>query len=145
MFLDASAIVAILAQEEDADYLLAKIEHGTAGRFYSALSAYEAIVSLARILTNLSAGPTAPIQAATIEHTHQMVLDFLAVVAAKEVPISGTILNGAIDATRTYGKLAGSPARLNLGDCFAYACAKGCDIPILFKGNDFPHTDMELA
>ncbi|WP_292019124.1 type II toxin-antitoxin system VapC family toxin [Mesorhizobium sp.] len=32
-----------------------------------------------------------------------------------------------------------------MGDCFAYACAKLYDIPLLFKGNDFVHTDIEVA
>jgi ribonuclease VapC len=145
MFLDASAIVAILAQEDDADGLLAKIEDRAGGRFYSALSAYEAIVSLARIITNLADGPNTPIQTATLEHTHRRVLDFFAVIGAKEIPISGTTLSRAVDATRTYGKLVGSPARLNLADCFAYACAKENGIPMLFKGSDFPQTDMERA
>jgi ribonuclease VapC len=36
-------------------------------------------------------------------------------------------------------------ARLNYGDCFAYALAKRCGEPLLFKGNDFSHTDIEPA
>jgi ribonuclease VapC len=39
----------------------------------------------------------------------------------------------------------GSPARLNLGDCFAYALAKLKRAPLLCKGNDFPATDADLA
>jgi ribonuclease VapC len=37
------------------------------------------------------------------------------------------------------------PARLNFGDCFAYALAKRCGEPLLFKGNDFSRTDVEPA
>ena len=37
------------------------------------------------------------------------------------------------------------PARLNYGDCFAYALAKRYDEPLLFKGNDFSQTDIEPA
>ena len=48
-------------------------------------------------------------------------------------------------AYRTYGRDSGSPARLNLGDCFAYALAKAASEPLLFKGEDFPHTDIEPA
>ena len=40
---------------------------------------------------------------------------------------------------------SGSPARLNLGDCFAYALAKVTGEPLLFKGEDFGHTDVEQA
>jgi len=43
-----------------------------------------------------------------------------------------------------YGK-GRHPARLNYGDCFAYALAKETGQPLLFKGNDFAHTDIEPA
>lgn len=36
-------------------------------------------------------------------------------------------------------------AQLNFGDCFAYALAKAVDEPLLFKGNDFKHTDVGQA
>ena len=36
----------------------------------------------------------------------------------------------------------GHPARLNMGDCFAYACAKRLDAPLLYKGDDFARTDL---
>jgi ribonuclease VapC len=32
-----------------------------------------------------------------------------------------------------------------MGDCFAYACARSLDLPLLFKGDDFPHTDIAVA
>ena len=38
-----------------------------------------------------------------------------------------------------------APAALNMGDCFAYACASELDVPLLFKGNDFPQTDIAVA
>jgi ribonuclease VapC len=44
-----------------------------------------------------------------------------------------------------YGKGSGHPAQLNFGDLFAYALAKSRDIPLLFKGNDFAHTDIMSA
>jgi ribonuclease VapC len=37
------------------------------------------------------------------------------------------------------------PAGLNFGDCFAYALAKERDLPLLFKGDDFPQTDLRPA
>ena len=37
------------------------------------------------------------------------------------------------------------PARLNFGDCFAYACARHFGEPLMFKGADFPQTDIEAA
>ena len=41
-----------------------------------------------------------------------------------------------------YGRGRGHPARLNFGDCFAYALAKAFDEPLLFVGQDFVHTDV---
>jgi ribonuclease VapC len=40
------------------------------------------------------------------------------------------------------GKGSGHPARRNLGDCFAYALVKANSEPLLFKGDDFIHTDI---
>lgn len=46
------------------------------------------------------------------------------------------------EAYRDFGKGSGHPTQLNVGDCFAYALAKVMDEPLLFKGNDFSHTDI---
>jgi ribonuclease VapC len=48
----------------------------------------------------------------------------------------------AREAYRRFGKGSGHPARLNFGDCFAYALAKDLDEPLLFIGQDFIHTDI---
>ena len=48
-------------------------------------------------------------------------------------------------AYRDFGKGSGHPAQLNLGDCFAYALAKALREPLLFKGDDFHHTDVTTA
>ena len=48
-------------------------------------------------------------------------------------------------AYRDFGKGSGHPARLNFGDCFAYALAKASGEPLLFKGDDFIHTDITPA
>jgi ribonuclease VapC len=45
-------------------------------------------------------------------------------------------------AYRDFGKDSGHPAQLNFGDCFAYALAKVSGEPLLFKGDDFSHTDV---
>lgn len=50
----------------------------------------------------------------------------------------------AIDAFDRYGK-SRHPAALNFGDCFAYACARHAGVPLLYKGDDFPQTDIETA
>jgi ribonuclease VapC len=48
-------------------------------------------------------------------------------------------------AYRDYGRGSGHPAGLNFGDCFAYALARERAEPLLFKGDDFGHTDIEPA
>ena len=51
----------------------------------------------------------------------------------------------AREAYRDFGKGSGHPAKLNFGDCFAYALAKTTGEPLLFKGDDFIHTDVISA
>ena len=51
----------------------------------------------------------------------------------------------ARQAYRDFGKGSGHPAQLNFGDCFAYALAKDSGEPLLFKGQDFVHTDIRSA
>jgi len=48
-------------------------------------------------------------------------------------------------AYREFGRGSGHPARLNFGDCFAYALAKDTGEPLLFVGKDFTHTDVQVA
>ena len=51
----------------------------------------------------------------------------------------------AAEADRRFGRATGHPARLNFGDCLAYAAAIAHDAPLLFKGGDFGHTDVKRA
>ena len=51
----------------------------------------------------------------------------------------------AREAYRDFGRGSGHPARLNFGDCFAYALAREMGEPLLFKGDDFSHTDIASA
>lgn len=48
-------------------------------------------------------------------------------------------------AYRDFGRGSGHPARLNFGDCFAYALARATGEELLFKGDDFVHTDIRAA
>jgi ribonuclease VapC len=54
-------------------------------------------------------------------------------------------LGHAIDAFMRFGRGRGHAAKLNFGDCMAYALAKSLDAPLLFKGNDFGKTDIRSA
>ena len=51
----------------------------------------------------------------------------------------------ARDAYTAYGRGSGHAANLNMGDCFSYALAKSRNLPLLFKGDDFVHTDIKPA
>ena len=60
-------------------------------------------------------------------------------------PVSEAQARIARDAYRDFGRGSGHPARLNFGDCFAYALAREKSEPLLFKGDDFSHTDIAPA
>lgn len=61
------------------------------------------------------------------------------------VAVNLDMVDLAFDAFRRFGKGVGRPGVLNFGDCFAYALAKVENAPLLFKGNDFAHTDVVPA
>ena len=60
-------------------------------------------------------------------------------------PVTPEQARTARQAYRDYGKGSGHPANLNFGDCFSYALARDKREPILFKGDDFIHTDLRPA
>jgi ribonuclease VapC len=59
--------------------------------------------------------------------------------------LDAAVVRLAADAAEFYGRGTGHPARLNFGDCLAYAVAKHLDAPLLYKGDDFIHTDIRSA
>jgi len=67
----------------------------------------------------------------------------LAGLGLRVAPITADHARIAIEASGRFGR--GTPAALNMGDCFAYALAKAEACVLLFKGDDFTHTDAELA
>lgn len=146
MFLDASAIIAILADEPDARELLAKIDAAGGGSCcYSPLAAYEAVVGLARMKTVALYGQDAPIRRTLFDQVQAVVTGFLNELEAVEIPIGSDIGKVALTAARDFGRATGHPAQLNFGDCFAYACARSYGVRLLFKGGDFSRTDIEAA
>jgi len=58
-------------------------------------------------------------------------------------PVTADQARIAREAHQFFGRGSGHPARLNFGDCFAYALAKDSDEPLLFIGQDFVHTDIK--
>ncbi len=69
-------------------------------------------------------------------------LDLIAALRIRVVPYDEVQARLAIEAFSRYGKGMGSTARLNLGDCAAYALAKAMVLPLLFKGDDSSMTDI---
>uniref|UniRef100_B0T062 PIN domain-containing protein n=1 Tax=Caulobacter sp. (strain K31) TaxID=366602 RepID=B0T062_CAUSK len=65
-------------------------------------------------------------------------------VDAQIVTIGAPEQAAAIDAHARFGKGVHT-AKLNMGDCFAYACARTNGVPLLYKGDDFALTDIEPA
>jgi len=71
--------------------------------------------------------------------------DFLTAAGVVVEPVTPQQALVARQAYRDFGRGSGHPAQLNFGDCFAYALAKERGEPLLFKGNDFAHTDVMPA
>lgn len=138
MFLDASAVVAILDREEGYESLVRRLEahHGTL--LVSPLAKFEIVAALARKKSGSEKKPS-PSQFAA---ARAVVDEFLEQVEAKDVTVTQTIGEKALDAATQYGKSVGHKADLNFGDCFAYACAKAYRVELLYKGNDFSETDL---
>ncbi|RWD62421.1 MAG: type II toxin-antitoxin system VapC family toxin [Mesorhizobium sp.] len=129
MFVDTSVVVAILADEEDAADWSGKIGQA-ARRITSPLVVLEAAM---RLSTLLAVEPR--IAETAIEA-------FLRQAEIEVVPIESGDAKLAIQSFADYGKDRGHPAQLNLADCLSYASAKSRGMSLLYKGNDFSHTDL---
>ncbi|HEY1983316.1 MAG TPA: type II toxin-antitoxin system VapC family toxin [Xanthobacteraceae bacterium] len=132
IFVDSSAIVALLASEQDAPMLAKKIEINR-----ERISAGHVILeSSMRLATLLGVLPTAADELVTrLLHEAEIAI----------VPITEEIAHHAVAAFERYGKGRRNRAGLNFGDCLSYACAKAHHARILFKGGDFTHTDIARA
>ena len=131
MFLNASAMIAILASEPDAHSLAARLDQAPEVHT-SAMALYECVAGLARMAN------------AGLDQTLALVDAFLTETNATVVPIGRATGREALAAFFRFGK-GRHPAALNMGDCFAYACTRQLATSLLCKGNDFPRTDIELA
>ena len=131
MFIDASALTAIIVGERDAPELLARLQ-GHMSRRTSPLAVWETVVAVARILH------------LDVTDAEAAVEDFLKLAAILVVPVPAEARSLAIDAFNRFGK-GRHPAALNFSDCFSYACARLADMPLLYKGDDFPHSDIATA
>ena len=129
MIVDSSALIAMLTNEEDGDALSRVLDGPEAVRMSAASYLETSIVIDAHRDATLSA------------RLDDLILDV-------EIVIEPVTLNQARlarQAYRDYGKGSGHRANLNFGDCFSYALARDKREPILYKGDDFVHTDVRSA
>ncbi len=128
LFVDASALVAIVAGEPGGDIYASRIRDDD-DPLWSAMTEWETVTALCRS------------HRYQIDVARREVSDFAAARPFRRVTIGDLESALALDAYQTYGK-GRHPAGLNMGDCFAYACAKANDAHLLYKGDDFARTDL---
>lgn len=129
MIIDSSALVAILRQEDDA-----RLYAGALARTDTARLSVANYLETA-ILVDGQRDPVASRQVDNlIRHT--------GITLEAVTPEQAVIARAAY---RDFGRGSGHPAGLNFGDCFAYALATVTDEPLLYKGDDFGHTDVRRA
>lgn len=126
---DSSALVAILEEEAEHRHFKALIAQSPR-RVVSSVTVYETGIVLLR-----RRGPEGLADVAELIEA----FDF------EVVPFDRALCDAALAAYARYGKGIDPKARLNLGDCVAYALARSLAAPLLFKGDDFVHTDIALV
>jgi ribonuclease VapC len=131
IFVDASAMISMMAGESDADALADRLG-AERMRLCSAMSIWETVAGLCRTYVfSVSSARTA-------------VRSFIELNDLRFVSIGERELDFATQAYAEFGK-GRHPAALNMGDCFAYACAKANRAALLFRGDDFSKTDIRVA
>ena len=128
MIIDTSALIAILRDEDDAREIALAIERAETRRI-SAANYLETAVAI-----DGSRDPVASRRFDELVSTAELHVE----------PVTYEQARIAREAYRDFGK-GRHRAGLNFGDCFAYALAKDSREPLLFKGNDFAHTDVVPA
>ena len=129
MIVDTSALVAILREEADAAVYITSIYAAERIRISAGTLLETAIVIDGNRNARLS----------------RRLDDLIQRIGIVTEPVTEEQAHVARAAYQDYGKGSGHPARLNFGDCFAYALARVTGEPLLFKGDDFIHTDITPA
>jgi ribonuclease VapC len=129
MIVDSSALVAILKREPERDAFSVLLEAVRDVKI-SAATYFETCIV---------------IDSAKQPGAGCMLDDLIKVSKIAIEPVTAEQAQIARQAYRNYGKGSGHPANLNFGDCFSYALARDKREPILFKGDDFNHTDLRSA
>jgi len=121
-------MVALLAKEADAASWSERLD-GIDARFTSPVAVVETTMVLSSLMR------------AEVLDVERVVGAFIAEQGVRVVAITSETAALALGAFARYGK-GRHPARLNLGDCFSYACAKEHGLTLLYKGDDFARTDV---
>jgi ribonuclease VapC len=129
MIVDSSAMIAIITSESDGPALSLVLDSPAQVRLSAASYLETAIVLLSRQDPALAGG------------LDDLILN--AGITIEPVTLEQALI--ARQAYRDFGRGSGHPANLNFGDCFSYALARAKREPILFKGDDFVHTDLRPA
>ena len=128
MVVDTSALVAILKVEPDASTLLSRLGNSGANRIATATLLEAQMV----VISQLGDSGLAELEL------------LLSRAQIQPLPFDANHLHWALHGWRHYSR-GRHKAALNLGDCFSYGLAKALDAPLLFKGEDFQHTDVKVA
>ncbi len=128
MVVDSSALVAIVLEEEDADYFAQKL----ASADFILISAIT-IAEASMVLLSRGGQIKVEVLSALLDR-----------VGAEIVPFDVVQAAAAVRAFDRFGK-GRHPAKLNFGDCLTYALAQQTGHELLFKGNDFRETDVKIA
>ena len=128
VFVDTSALVAFIAGEPERATIATTVTSDP-DPLWSAMTCWETVVALRNSYK------------LTLEDARQEVALTAANMELRLVRIDGDELAIALDAYETYGK-GRHLAKLNMGDCFAYACTKTNNARLLYKGDDFARTDL---
>jgi ribonuclease VapC len=131
MFVDASAFVAMLTREKEADTFLDLLDNAV-DTSTSPIAVFETVIAVARK------------RASSLQETERDVIEFAEEAAITVVEVTQRDCEAALQAFFRFGK-GRHPAGLNMGDCFAYACAKIRNVPLLCKDDDFNRTDIIIA
>jgi ribonuclease VapC len=129
MFIDSSALVEILIDAPRRQDLLDRMAISPTPFSTSATVLYETTV----VITSRTGK--------TVKEAYDFVSEFLTELNTEILPATRDTASAAIDAFARFGK-GRHPAKLNFGDCFAYAGARSAGIPLLYVGNDFAQTDL---
>lgn len=131
IFVDASALVSMAAREPDA-LDLADVLESERERVCSPIALWETVAGLCRS------------HMFSVESARDRVKGLRELFGLQVVGLGEREYDLALEAYAQFGK-GRHPAALNMGDCFAYACAKANRAALLFKGDDFSKTDIRIA